>query len=225
MPLAFPYQLAKQDYPNGMCVYKIIVGKKYFIWKCKNFHHSVESQMKDIYRKASKGYNLGDPQSKLVDYVQKSRVTKCWIEVISYTVDPLKLLELEREALEAGSSDEYCLNLPGVQGVPKWLQEIIDSGQVAVIPDPVPADIEKSYNGGPFVPVPQSEEPVISEPVVKKETIKTRMAAPKKKKLHFYADYEFPEETVLPEVIPQPSPAKKNTLDDLLRLMDEAENS
>jgi len=215
MSFAYPYHLAQQDYPNGMCVYKIIVGKKYFIWKCKFLHNSVETIMKDIYRKTSKGYKAGDSQENLIDYIKKSRVTKCWIEAISFTEDPRELLKLETDALEAGSSDPDCLNIPGYQGVPKWLQEIIDSGHVAVIPDPVPAPISE----------PQQEEPVISAPVVKKETKKTRIGAAEKKKLFLYADYKIPEEEVLPEVIPQTHPGNKTSLDDLLKLMDEAENS
>jgi hypothetical protein len=128
MEPAFPYKLknydeAKADHP---AVYKIHLGKTYFIWKGLTVSGSVDQNCRDIF-KFSRAPKRGHIFMPMVEYIRKGRILSALVEVIIQTMDPQLLVDTEMKLLTAGSKDEYCLNENFEPHIPKWLQAKLDT--------------------------------------------------------------------------------------------------
>lgn len=105
-------------------VFKMNFGKKFFIYKGKSVHLSVDIFSKQIDRE------IRNPKStsilvKVVAYLKRYPVTSASIDVLMYTEDPVELLLAENEALQANKENKDCLNISfdNTAYVPQWIPQ------------------------------------------------------------------------------------------------------
>lgn len=112
-------------YTDQPTVYKLIFGKKYYIWKGKNLRHSVETICKDIGRFVTNGCNSDHLLKKVIDHVAKNRVMFCKVTVLLQTDNLTELIDFENLILKQSENDPDCLNVKFDAHIPKW---ILDPG-------------------------------------------------------------------------------------------------
>lgn len=105
----FPFQMADEDRRKGTCVFKLVFGTKYYIFKGLKIEKTVENLSKQIWKE------LNNPKEdsilfKVIAYIQKSRVTMMKVELIKESDSIVDLLMTEYEALQAAKNDVNCLN-------------------------------------------------------------------------------------------------------------------
>src|SRR5687767_6540158 len=94
---------------NPTAVFKLIFGKKYFIFKGLKIAGTVENLSKQIHRE------LANPKEdsiliKVIAYIKKHRIPTMSVEVLYEGDAILDLLMQEYKALQAAKKDENCLN-------------------------------------------------------------------------------------------------------------------
>lgn len=105
----FPFQMEEEDSRKGTCVFKLMFGSKYFIYKGLKVKKTVENLSVQIHKE------LNNPKEnsilfKVIAYIQKSRVTMMKVEVIKESDAIVDLLLAEYEVLQSAKDDVNCLN-------------------------------------------------------------------------------------------------------------------
>lgn len=121
----FPYHIDEDiKYRNPTCVFKLVFGSKYFIFKGLKIAKTVEGLAAQIHKE------IGNQKEssilyKVVAYVIKSRVTVMKVEVIFETDAIIDLLFKEYEALREASKDPNCLNTRFINNeyFPAWVPQ------------------------------------------------------------------------------------------------------
>jgi hypothetical protein len=98
-------------------------GKKYFIWKGKALHQSVDMIAKEIDRSLRLGLKDNDIFAKVVHQIKYARIALMEIEAVCQSEDPVEILTCEAGLLQAGATDPLCLNTTFVPHYPKWIPE------------------------------------------------------------------------------------------------------
>ena len=118
----FRYYL-REPYPSCSCVFKVWFGKKFFIWKAKALHQSVNNMSIEIDRRLRLGTKDGDIYEKIVKYIRKARVSQFDVEMLLANDNPVELLEYEYKELKKAEKNEDCLNISFAPVCPKWIPE------------------------------------------------------------------------------------------------------
>lgn len=120
----FPFQMEEEDKRKGTCVFKLIFGKKYYIFKGLKVGKTVENLSAQIHKE------LNNPKEdsilfKVIAYIQKSRTTMMRVEVIKETDAIVDLLLCEYEALQDAKNDVNCLNTKFFNNeyFPNWIPQ------------------------------------------------------------------------------------------------------
>ena len=108
-----------------MAVYKIWFGKCFFIWKGKSMLQSVQTIATLLERAQRTGTDDTNFLHHVVGYVNRSRVTKGYVEIVKIAdfddKDWLSYLQAEQNLLNAHKNDTECLNNNFVAYVPDWM--------------------------------------------------------------------------------------------------------
>lgn len=94
---------------NPTCVFKLIFGSKYYIFKGLKVAKTVEGLSNQIWKEKT-NQKEDSILYKVVAYVNKARITFMTVEVIKETDDTIELLMAEYDALRAAKNDVNCLN-------------------------------------------------------------------------------------------------------------------
>lgn len=113
----------RESYPSETCVFKIWFGQRYFIWKAKALHQSVNNISQEIDRRLRLGLKEGDIYEKIVKYIRKARVSQFEVEMVFSSDNPVEILKYEHKVLKEAMKDDMCLNTLFVPGAPKWVPE------------------------------------------------------------------------------------------------------
>lgn len=105
----FPYHIEEEDQRRGTCVFKLIFGTRYFIYKGLKISKTVENLSAQIHKE------LNNPKEnsilfKVIAYLHKSRTTLMRVEVIEESDAIVDLLMTEYNVLQAAKKDVNCLN-------------------------------------------------------------------------------------------------------------------
>lgn len=120
----FPFQMEEEDRRKGTCVFKLILGTKYYIFKGLKIGKTVENLSAQIHKE------LNNPKEnsilfKVIAYIKKSRTTMMKVEVITETDAIVDLLFAEYKALQAAKNDVNCLNTRFINNeyFPNWIPQ------------------------------------------------------------------------------------------------------
>jgi hypothetical protein len=113
------------------CVYRIDIGKKYFIWKALSFTQSIKQLEEDLaWKIKSLKLKETDLFYKMVSYMKKYRVYNLEATILFETDDPKELINFEAEQLAAAKLDDDSLNSSFDPLIPKWLHEELNKSSV-----------------------------------------------------------------------------------------------
>lgn len=116
----FRYEF-NEPYHSVQCVYKLLFGQKYFIWKAKALHQSVKHMAEDIQRKIANGVKDDDLLRNIVLHCKRARVAVMGVEMIKETPTATEMLITEYDALQKAQKDEMCLNVLFEPYIPAWI--------------------------------------------------------------------------------------------------------
>ena len=108
----FPISVPLDEYYSCSCVYKILFGKKYFIWKGKALLQSCEGIAKQL-KTPVVTKTLPARNSYLylvIEHIIKTRCLGGSVTIIDHSKEPLELLKIEQKELDKAASDPDCLN-------------------------------------------------------------------------------------------------------------------
>lgn len=154
------------------CVYKMTVGKRYFIWKGKSLQQSLNTMSKDLERKIDPDRKSALSEDDLfycmATYMRRFRIYQVFVDVLLETPDPEELLAFEAEALALAQGDPECCNQVFVPHVPGWIAQQsktpgLKTPPAAAKPIPKPQPVPPVII--PVLPVEQEEvkpQPVVS---------------------------------------------------------------
>lgn len=111
-----------QEIPTEPCIIKIFAGKKFFIWKVKDLVNQAAQISKDIDRKIRKGTSENDLFTGLINYLIKSRVVLCYIEVVFKSNNIRELIDFEQIELDKNIETPNCLNTNPKAYYSKWVE-------------------------------------------------------------------------------------------------------
>lgn len=142
----FPYHIDDDiKYRNPTCVFKLIFGSKYFIFKGLKVAKTVDGLAAQIHKE------IGNQKEnsilyKVVAYVIKSRVTVMTVEVIAESDAIVDLLFYEYEALQAASKDPNCLNTKFINNeyFPNWIPQVAINDFNKLLQGAKPTDTDKN---------------------------------------------------------------------------------
>jgi len=102
-------------------LYKVIVGKNYYVHKGKKLADSVNRFLDDVYR-GMRGKKCPDNYSKVVEYCNlHPQIYKVSVEVIS-NGSPDTILKKEKSMYKSMKNDEYSLNRLDLEPyLPEWM--------------------------------------------------------------------------------------------------------
>lgn len=155
-------------YSQDPVVYRIDVGKRYFIWKGKNLDQSLTWLPDDLSNKILNGAKQNDLLYELVNYMRRFRAHELTVSVLLQTSDPNELIEFERLQLEQAEKDPNCLNTVFVPHVPKWLGPNENKAITATISKPTIISPKKELKSPERIVEPKKapEKPI--QPLPKK---------------------------------------------------------
>jgi hypothetical protein len=120
--IANPFRYSfKEPYMSVQCIYRCWFGRKYFIWKAKALHQSVNQLSIEIDRRLRLGCAKDDIHYKIVGWIKKARVTLFEVEVLYQSENAADLLIYEQKQLNKCKRDDDCLNNRFLVHVPKWI--------------------------------------------------------------------------------------------------------
>lgn len=141
----FPFQMEEEDRRKGTCVFKLIFGTKYYIFKGLRIEKTVENISRQIWKE------LNNPKEdsilfKVIAYIQKSRVTIMKVEVIKESDSIVDLLMTEYEALQAAKNDVNCLNTKFFNNeyFPNWIPQVAVNDFNKLLQGAKPTDTDKN---------------------------------------------------------------------------------
>jgi hypothetical protein len=108
----YPISVPLNEYYTCPAVYKIVFGKKYFIWKGKSLLQSCEAIGKQLHKPVSlKELPLSDNHLfHVVSHIIKTRCMSGSVQVLDYNKTPLQLIKREQQELDKAINDPNCLN-------------------------------------------------------------------------------------------------------------------
>lgn len=125
-----PFRYMIRQAPDGgrygsvSCVLRFWFGQKYFIWKSKALHQTVNTFAIEIDQRLRLGLKgPEDIYKNICGYINRARVIQFEVEPVIITDNPAELLKEEYLLLQAGKKDENCLNVQFDPYLPKWLPE------------------------------------------------------------------------------------------------------
>lgn len=141
----FPFQMGEEDRRKGTCVFKLIFGTKYYIFKGLRIEKTVENISRQIWKE------LNNPKEdsilfKVIAYIQKSRVTIMKVELIKESDSIVDLLMTEYEALQAAKNDVNCLNTKFFNNeyFPNWIPQVAINDFNKLLHGAKPTDTDKN---------------------------------------------------------------------------------
>ncbi len=122
----YPYNISQElEGRSPTCVFKLVFGSKYFIFKGLRIAKTVEGLSMQIHKE------LNNPKEdsvlfKVVAYVRKTRIKVMTVDLIKETDDTVDLLLTEYEALQGAKNDPNCLNTRFInyEYYPNWIPQI-----------------------------------------------------------------------------------------------------
>lgn len=107
------------------CVFKLWYVGKYVIVKCKTIKRAIENINTGLlyyFKNTPKGRNPDDKYFRFYSHVAQNPFDSFTIDVIFASNNPYELLKSEQTALDAGATDENCLNKDFDAYVPQFTQ-------------------------------------------------------------------------------------------------------
>lgn len=134
-----------QEIPTEPCIIKILAGKKFFIWKVKDLVNQSVQISNDIDRKIRKGMKDKDLFTGLVNYIIKSRVVLCHIEVIFKSNNIQELIDFEQLELNKNIRTTNCLNTEPVAYQSEWIKSALNKARTDTFS---PSNVPMEGSGG-----------------------------------------------------------------------------
>lgn len=181
--------------PLKMCVFKMIIGKKFFIWKALSLFPTLKTLEKNLESKVKKNTDSQEIFFLLSAYMRKQRVFNLSVVVLFETDDVNALLDFEQNELSAAKGNPDCLNNRHEPYKPKWIIEMLEVPVVSDIKEPeikpqeikisprkviAPSYFESKPEAVKSIPVVQEPE-YLAMPVFSDEDIALVRAAQAKK--------------------------------------------
>lgn len=121
----YPIEVPTHLYYSTPCVYKLIVGSKFYIGKCQSLPQSM-TQIATLIERAVRTRNNDESGwfYHVIRYAIQNRVFKARVERMHEEVKEFnwELLKLEHELLTKHRDDENCLNNNFDVYIPKWIK-------------------------------------------------------------------------------------------------------
>lgn len=124
----------------GSCVFRIDCGKKFFIWKGKEYPKCLDSLSADISWKLHNKLKClpTDRMFNLVNHIRLYRLYTLHITPLFFSETPLEILDFEKEQLHINKNNPDCCNNIFEPYVPAWISGAKkEDAQDAVKPDPI----------------------------------------------------------------------------------------
>lgn len=105
-------------------IVKLLIGARYFIWKCKSIHAfpvQITQSFDGLLKRAA--VSPQDPFFHAVAYAKVNKISSGTIKVLFKTDDARTLVLEERSILKQASKDPLCLNNGELQHIPAWISE------------------------------------------------------------------------------------------------------
>lgn len=125
----YPIEVPTDQYFSTPCVYRIWFGKRYLIWKGKSLLQSVQAIAEVLERALRLGWDDDTHYFYHVwTYIKKGRITRGTLERLhdDFTDDPMAMLKLEQEYLDAAYDDPDCLNNNTIAYVSGWMGSTVE---------------------------------------------------------------------------------------------------
>lgn len=121
----YPIEVPTHLYYSTPCVFKLTLGKRFYIGKCKSLPQFMEGIATVIERSLRTGVNdQAGWYYHLIAYIKKNRVMRGRVERLH---DEMKdatweLLKMEQEQLDKNKNNTNCLNNNFDVYIPKWIE-------------------------------------------------------------------------------------------------------